>query len=234
MNITTEHPAPEFSEREEIEMLLPWYHMGTLEPGDRDRVERYLKAHPDMRAQLHLIEDERANTVLVNETLTVPHLLLNSDTVATATGRSSLLSRLVEPFAALLPSVSPAALRFAAAGLMAVVIGQAVAIGWLATSGRDDSGYSLATGENGDNAVARPGTFALARIADDARYSAIAEELQAFGVTISDGPNSAGFVTLRLGPQDMPEDEVDALVARLKSQSRVIQFLLPRSSDTAN
>ena len=37
-----------FSEREEIEMLLPWYESGTLDPADFKRVERYLAAHPEI------------------------------------------------------------------------------------------------------------------------------------------------------------------------------------------
>ena len=42
-------------EREEIEMLLPWYVTGRLDRADRARVEGYLARHPDVAAQLDLV-----------------------------------------------------------------------------------------------------------------------------------------------------------------------------------
>ncbi|MEM6498405.1 MAG: hypothetical protein AAF709_16980, partial [Pseudomonadota bacterium] len=61
-----------FTEREEIEMLLPWYESGTLDPADFERVERYLEAHPEMRTQLELVGDERFETTIANEMLGAP------------------------------------------------------------------------------------------------------------------------------------------------------------------
>ena len=58
-----------FSEREQIEMLLPWYVGGSLDATDRDRVERYLAHHPDLRRQLDLIRQERRETIQANEAL---------------------------------------------------------------------------------------------------------------------------------------------------------------------
>src|SRR5262249_56354239 len=48
-----------FSERDAIELLLPWYVGGTLDATDRRRVERYLAQHPEIRHQLDLIREER-------------------------------------------------------------------------------------------------------------------------------------------------------------------------------
>src|SRR5262245_19663198 len=59
------------SEREEIEMLLPWDVAGTLDETDRDRVERYLAHHPEVRHQLDLIREERHQTNILNEALPV-------------------------------------------------------------------------------------------------------------------------------------------------------------------
>jgi len=59
-------------EREEIEMLLPWYVTGKLDRTDAARVESYLARHPRLAAQLDLIRAERDETVLANEALGRP------------------------------------------------------------------------------------------------------------------------------------------------------------------
>src|SRR5262245_62093995 len=60
------------SEREEIEMLLPWYVTGKLDPSDHAKVEAYLAAHPDVARQLDLVRAERHETVAANEALGWP------------------------------------------------------------------------------------------------------------------------------------------------------------------
>ena len=62
-------------EREEIEMLLPWYVTGKLDRTDAARVESYLARHPRLAAQLDLIRAERDETVLANEALGRPSAL---------------------------------------------------------------------------------------------------------------------------------------------------------------
>lgn len=60
------------SEREEIEMLLPWYAAGTLNRAEISRVEAYLDAHPEISSQLFLAREELAETIGVNESLGAP------------------------------------------------------------------------------------------------------------------------------------------------------------------
>src|ERR1700741_1281260 len=59
-------------EREEIEMLLPWYVTGRLDARDRAKVESYLASHPDVAAQLDLVRDEREQAILGNEARGAP------------------------------------------------------------------------------------------------------------------------------------------------------------------
>ena len=82
-------------EREEIEMLLPWYVGGTLAADDRGRVERYLADHPELRHQLELIREEQHETVTANEALpTPPAGALERLTASLPQGRAGLLERL--------------------------------------------------------------------------------------------------------------------------------------------
>ena len=57
------------AEREEIEMLLPWYVSGRLDADDRARVERHLARDASLRLQLDLIGAERQEAIAANEAL---------------------------------------------------------------------------------------------------------------------------------------------------------------------
>jgi hypothetical protein len=58
------------SDREDIEMLLPFYVTGRLQPAEADRVAGYVARHPEVERQVPIIEEERARTIAAN--LAVP------------------------------------------------------------------------------------------------------------------------------------------------------------------
>ena len=61
-----------FSEREEIEMLLPWFVTGRLDAADKAKVEAFLAREPAMRRQLDLIREEQGETIAANEAVALP------------------------------------------------------------------------------------------------------------------------------------------------------------------
>ncbi|MEO1718944.1 MAG: hypothetical protein AAFR23_01820, partial [Pseudomonadota bacterium] len=138
----TNDPKP--SEREEIEMLLPWYGMGTLDAADYQRVDAYLAKHPEMRAQLDIIETERVASVQVNEAITAPRSLTVERLLADAKPRTaaqlkSAASRTTasanagfwSAISGFFTNPTPAAVRYAACAVAALIALQAVAIGTL-------------------------------------------------------------------------------------------------------
>lgn len=60
------------NEREEIELLLPWYVTGKLDAEDQSRVEAYLESHRDLDDQLALIREDRDEVIAVNEQVPTP------------------------------------------------------------------------------------------------------------------------------------------------------------------
>src|SRR3569833_1874861 len=56
----------------EIELLLPWYAAGSLNPGDMKRVEEALARDPELGRQYAAIQQEYAETIALNETLGAP------------------------------------------------------------------------------------------------------------------------------------------------------------------
>jgi anti-sigma factor RsiW len=184
-----------FSEREEIEMLLPWYATGRLDASDTARVAAYLERHPQMRSQLGLIREEQNATVAGNEAIRAP--LPSAQTliakVATPADRArSWISRLVAATGEMLTSPTPQAVRWGAAAAAVIICLQAAALGTLLS--RDGIGYSTAS---------RPGVeqqlkpVAMIAFADDASAAAITQVLSEQRLRIVNGPQPGGFYAVR-------------------------------------
>ena len=56
----------------EIEALLPFHAAGTLNLRDARRVDEALATNPDLARQYAVIQDEYAETILLNESLGAP------------------------------------------------------------------------------------------------------------------------------------------------------------------
>ena len=67
MNSINEEPEPR-----EIEALLPWYAVGTLNRRDANRVERALADDRELARQYELVREELGETIHLNETLGTP------------------------------------------------------------------------------------------------------------------------------------------------------------------
>ena len=77
-----------FSEREEIEILLPWYVTGRLDAAETARVAAYIERHPDVRSQLGLVREEQTATVAGNEEIRARLASAEKDRQRRATPRS--------------------------------------------------------------------------------------------------------------------------------------------------
>ncbi len=67
MNMINKEP-----ERHELETLLPWHAAGTLNRRDADRVEQALACDRELAQRYHLVREELAETIHLNETLGAP------------------------------------------------------------------------------------------------------------------------------------------------------------------
>ncbi len=223
-----------YSEREEIEMLLPWYVTGKLDAPDHARVEAYLAAHPDMRAQLELIEDERFATIMANEALPgmkpgaleALHEAIEAEKTTADRARqqaSGLFAWVTDLFTA----PTPSAVRWAGAAAAVLLVAQAVAIGSLVStnSGRTDPSYTTATGSKQGTAT---GTRVLVQFSPTASAERISAALQAVGAEIVAGPKSGGVYEVRLSARTLSEAERDALIAQFKQNPGLVTMIVPQ------
>jgi len=211
-------------EREEIEMMLPWYVAGTLDRAETRRVETYLRDHPDLQDHLNLVREEMEETIGVNESLGTPsagaldRLMEQVESEArpaaqTVGSKPGLMQWLIDAWA----DLSPRATGFAAACAVAIICVQA-AILLIAPQP-----FETASGP-GDEAV-QTGTFAQVKFNGTATLEQVGALLESSGAKIIDGPRAQGMYRVRLSERALPEAERDALIKKLQSSDPVLIVL---------
>jgi anti-sigma factor RsiW len=214
------------AEREEVEMLLPWYVSGRLDADDRARVESHLARDADLRQQLDLIRAERQEAIAANEALRTPAagaldrlmatLPPRQPSLADRLGLSALYQSAAEFFAA--PTVR--GVRFAAVAAALLLLAQAAVIATLVVRG-DGATYHTASGQTDGKGVS-----VLVVFAEDARLPAISRLLADVDATIVDGPKPGGVYKVRIRTSDRSEAARDALLRRLSERRDVVRSVL--------
>jgi anti-sigma factor RsiW len=212
----------DLAEREEIEMLLPWYVTGRLDPQDVARVEAFLAEHPEQRRQLDLIRDEQAETIRLNEAIPAPSapsvdvlLARVGDASSRRQASPNLLARVARWWA-----LRAGGMSWAAAAAAGLVLIQAAVIALLLVR-QDGGAFQTASGPAG---FVTPGSFAIVRFADTATADEIIATLTGLDMTIADGPKAGGLFSVRIGPETMSDGERAARIAELKQDGTVVVF----------
>ena len=203
---------------DEIEELLPWYASGALDEKARVAVNAALASQPELRASLAAIEEDRDETIALNEALGAPSPDVWTEImkgVAAAPRTPSLSQRLASWFGFGAEARSP---RFALAAIAAglVVAAQAATIVTLLRPGVTKPPYTSAPVA----ADARVG------FAPDAKMAEISALLEAQGARIVGGPSPAGLYDLKLGARPLSRAETTAAVKALAA-SPIVKLALP-------
>ena len=213
------------SERDEIEALLPWYVMGTLDLNSRARVERYVKAHPEIRAHLAFARVESKSTIAANEAIPPPSPQalerLRSNIAATLQRQplSAVLSQLSERFKDWIAGLAPPQFAFATALTALLILVQATAIGALVLERTTTPAYQTAGGGKSTEA----GIELLVRFSDRATIGEIDALLNKLDALVIDGPRD-GLYRLRL--PDTGDEGRKAAIKALQ-QSGAVTIILP-------
>jgi anti-sigma factor RsiW len=240
-----------FTEREEIEMLLPWFVAGTLDVADQERVERYLAAHPEMNAQLELVRDEQGETIVTNEALGgAPAGALDKLREAIAAEPRRLTAAAVRrglwtELSRLFSAPTPRAVQWAGAAAVVVMLLQGLVIGGalVKLSGRSGEGSeqiakrSLTAPQVAEKrAPARfrtasggvtHGTRVLVRFVPGLSIEKAAQFLQTQRAQIVAGPKPGGFFEIRISAEKLSQTEREAAIAKLEAASDTISQVLP-------
>jgi hypothetical protein len=212
-------------ERDEIELLLPWYGTNKLNAIDRGRVETWLARDPALARQLELIEDDRRATVDLNESIRAPRAAIANGAIAgmhlqrlrlffgAATG---LLGDIVR-----VPATRSIQLAAFAAGIVFML--QGIWIGAL-LSRNVPAVYQSASGgpaEVGD------GSFALVRFNGSAAVKDVADALAGLDMTISSGPTAGGWFRVRIGSKGISATARDERISALRQRGDLVMVATP-------
>ena len=209
-------------EIDEIEALLPWYAAGALSGAERAAVEAALSRRPELRTSLATIEEDRGETVALNEALGAPSpdawaRVLKG--VEAAPRRPSLGARLTEWFA---PKQRSPWLALAGVAAAVVIALQTTAIVALLRSGAEKPAYGTVTAAP----QAAKGADVLVVFAPDARLDDVSAFLKSHAATIVAGPKAGGLYELRIGEKPLAKPEMDALLQALTA-APVVKMALP-------
>ena len=221
MSTTTDTPT----EREEIEMLLPWYATGKLDAPDRARVEAWLQSTPELARQVDLIRAEQIETLRSNETLRAPETLTVERTLAVARASAGAGSwpAFVQGIRAFFTMPTAGPVRWAAVAAGAVMLLQAGAVGYL-MSERQGAAYQTASG---GQSASQSGTFALARFADGATASMIASSLAELNMQVVEGPRQGALFRIRIGAAGLSEKDRDGRIDALRRRPGLFVLVTP-------
>lgn len=215
------NPTP--SDREDVEMLLPWYVTGKLGAEDKLRVERMLATDADLARQLALIRDEQSANIATNESVPAPRGLtvergMAAVASATTIGVRKSSAGVIERLRDFFTMPSPRAVRYATAAGLAALLLQTAVIGSLL---QQREGYQTASGGEVS------GSTVIVKFADGASAVQIASTLGQMNISIVDGPKPGGTFVVRVGPKSLSKADRDTQIAALRKASGVIALVLP-------
>jgi hypothetical protein len=217
-------------EPSEIELLLPWHAAGTLNARDARRVDEALARDPELARQYAAIQEEYAETILLNESLGAPSsramqkLFAAIDAEPARAGRASFgLSSRISGFFA---SLSPRTLAYSSAlGALALLL-QAGLIG--AMLSKQDGGtfqtasYQVPNGTLTRSLGSDAAPLALVRFAPEARFSDVTALLDSYRASII-SVAKGGMFELRFGDQPVSRQEAADLLKKLQGE-KIVSF----------
>jgi hypothetical protein len=227
MAVMREERLEKLGERDEIEALLPWYVSDKLDAKSRARVERYMDAHPEVKAHLALAREEADATIASNEAIAAPGRdaldRLRASIAAAPRRRPSadLLTQISDRFADWLAGFSPPQLALAGAVAALLVLLQAAAIGTLIMERVAAPSYQTAGGEE----TAGGGYELLVGFSPTATAGEITELLKRLDAVLTDGPR-AGLYRLRVPDAKSGDEDRKAAIEALE-QSGMVTVVLP-------
>ena len=225
MGIDQELPT----EREDIEMLLPWYINGTLVGDELARVEAYLAAHPDMALQLDLVRDEQRVTIEVNEAVAgssqhAIDALMASVARQEARSLQGWLARFLAPISTFFSMPSAGQVRWVAACVAALLIAQTVLIATL--SMRNNRGGTYQTASGADN-TRKTGTVLLVRFGQEATVQDISGALGDLDAVIVDGPLPGDLYKVRIDRTELEPEIRDRRIAEISRKYPFFSLITP-------
>jgi len=216
----------EAPERQDIEALLPWHAAGTLSRRDSERVEHALASDRELARRYELVREELNETIHLNETLGAPSaramekLFAAIDAEAPVAKKASLnlVARVVE----FMSGFTPRTLAYAASAAAVVLVVQAAVLTTVVVRDQGAQSHQLASHDNG-------APLAVVRFTQNATLADVTRFLDINKATVVDGPKKGGLYEIKLSRSPMADDEFARVIQRMKSESRIVEFIATKN-----
>ena len=215
------------SEADEIAALLPWYVSGKISANDKARVDAYAKAHPEVLNHIALARDEADVVFADNAAISPPRdglARLQKSLASSPRARlHSVQTSFLDQIGQWLQSLAPRQLAYAGLAAAALLIMQVASVGSLLS--QQTGQFQTASGP-----AATAGSFALVAFQPAAPQSTITAFLADNGFVITDGPKTGGMYRVRVSDKGLAQNDIDAVVTKLKARTDLVAFASPASS----
>src|ERR1700722_1957651 len=217
--------AAKQSESSEIELLLPWYAAGTLDPREAQQVERALANDPELAARYEWVRAELAQETHLSEEFGEPPsrdvktLFTKIDALPAQKSRSSfdLGARIAEFLAAL----SPRTLAWSAMAAALAIVLQAGILAGIVLKERSAGGYETASVPAN---VSSEGAYVLLRFQPQATATDVANFLETNKLSIVGGPSAGGLYRVRVAPTKLAKADLTRIVSTLQD-NKIVGFI---------
>jgi len=217
-------------DRDEVELLLPWYVNDTLEPHDKARVNAYLAEHSEFETQIATMREDMGESIQANEMIRAPgagaldRLMTQIEAeapqpLALKASATGLLASLGE----FLQSLTPGRLSMAAIAAALVITVQAGFLGNMLLQGGSGGGVYETVGEN----TSATGTAFLIQFNPEADLGAVAGFLESNDAVVISGPENGQFFKIRIGSKTLDEAARAALLTKLGANTDLVAMVLP-------
>jgi hypothetical protein len=221
--MTPNNAAP--GEPSEVELLLPWYAAGTLDPAGMRQVEAALAGDPELASRYEWARAEFAQETAIGDAAGEPSATdvkaLFAKIDALPARRRQSPSNLGERVAEFLASLSPRTLGWSAMAAALAIVLQAAVLGGIALHEKTPGSYQSASVPS---ATPGDGSYVLIRFAPAATAADISKFLADNNLSIVSGPSGGQLYQVRVAPAKLGTDELSRVVTKLQSD-KVVGFI---------
>jgi anti-sigma factor RsiW len=212
-------------EPSEIELLLPWYAAGTLDPDETRQVEAALARDPELASRYEWVSAEFVQETAIGDAAGAPSsgdvrtLFAKIDALpARRTSPSAGLSARIAEF---LASLTPRTLAWSAAAAALVIMLQAGLLAGFVFQTKSQGGYQTASAPT---TAPGEGSYVLIRFQPQATAADIASFLEANKLSIVGGPAGGQLFQVRVAPAKLSQADLTRIVNTLQND-KVVGFI---------